>query len=199
MIHIMLLDTGESDGRMTPVWREELGSNVENDRVGPSGDAPPTRFGWRPDLDPVPGYTPLRAEPEETVEPEVDTAPESREVEQPPETAEPEPQPETAGEAPWTGEPFWAAPRPNSSSSASDATVQHPRSPARQFKLPRAAWYVLALVLIVAGLVGFGLWMRGMSPTPGSSTTAASSQPANGSQPGVGGGSGTSTLAVKTV
>lgn len=206
----------------TPGWRGELKIDSANDSIGPNGNPSEPRFGWRPDLDPIPDLSPSTSRPSESL---ADPAPEPREAEPPPAgeelitepvvgdesnpepisepTAGGEPVPDVSGEPSPGGELYWEPPKAGSQQSdldGLDSRYRQTEGPVRWFGVQPVMVYGLLLVLFFAGTLGFGLWMRDQQASPASLTARApASSAAGGSQLAVGGGVGVPDVTGKTV
>ncbi|WP_160163183.1 hypothetical protein, partial [Nitrolancea hollandica] len=78
-----------------------------------------------------------------------------------------------------------------------DSRHRRLESPVRWFGIPPVMVYGLLVVLIFAGILGFGLWMRDQHASPG--PTVANAPAVGGSQAAVGGGVGVPDATSKNV
>lgn len=236
MVHITL-SLVSADCSATPDL-EVRTIDAVNDRVGPVGNPLEPRFGWRPDLDPVPDLSPptaprpesppdavpeireseppageaLVSEPEVGVEPipepEADVEPVSEPeaddapVSEPLVGDEPGPEPDVVSE-PLGRADYWEPSRTWSQQSALDVPNSWPlrsEGPVRWLGVPPVMVYGLLVVMIFAGVLGVGLWMRDQRASPNSTAAhAPASSGTGGSQMAVGGGSGVPDVPGKTV
>lgn len=200
-----------------------------NDRVGPIGNSLEPRFGWRPDLDPVPDLSPsttrppesphevvpgiqeanpapagevLVSQPEAGDEPILEPDSDDEPISAPVPADESGPKPDVVPEPSFNGADRWEPSRNGPEQSALDVPDSRHRqleSPVRWFGIPPVMVYGLLMVLVFAGILGFGLWMRDQRASPAPTVANAPANTAGGSQTAVGGGVGVPDATSKNV